>query len=245
MRAPNEMQTFFGLEQRDGRAGAQAGAWTRWSCAASTTRDRHPVEDVPFSSRSLMECYDAVSESFGWAGRDADGRRHDRWRLAGRLRLRHRDLSHEHPRPPTRGCGCRATAMPIIELAAHDVGTGSYTIFAQIAAARLGLPVGACDVVMGEAEPAAGADFGRLHHGGVGGIGRASTPACNVAAEVARQVRRSAGRSALRASIPTAITLDEGVLRGPGRAEPVAGRRAGVDPAWRGRRRRATSGTRR
>jgi len=39
-----------------------------------------------------------------------------------------------------------------VELAAHDVGTGSYTIFAQIAAARLGLPVVACEVEMGQAD---------------------------------------------------------------------------------------------
>ncbi|WP_399204162.1 molybdopterin cofactor-binding domain-containing protein [Tateyamaria pelophila] len=39
-----------------------------------------------------------------------------------------------------------------VELAAHDVGTGTYSIMAQSAAAQLGLPVEACDVVMGEAD---------------------------------------------------------------------------------------------
>jgi len=63
-RALNEMQTFFGLEQAMDELALKLGVGPVKMRRIDDTR-RHPVEDVPFSSRSLMECCDAVSKSFG------------------------------------------------------------------------------------------------------------------------------------------------------------------------------------
>ncbi len=212
MRAPNEMQTFFGLEQAMDELALKLGMDPVELRRVNDAR-RHPIEDVPFSSRSLMECYDAVSQSFGWAGRSVEpGSMMDGDWLVGygcATATYPTNILASNARVRMQGSG-----SAYIELAAHDVGTGSYTIFAQIAAARLGLPVGACDVVMGEADlpvaPLSGgsttaASAGSAVHDACMRIGRA------VAEQVAGQ-----SKGPLSGLDPAQITLDDGVLRGPG-----------------------------
>ena len=55
-----------------------------------------PVDGLPFSSRSLMPCFDQAAEKFGWARRNPRARLDARRRLADRLGLRDLDLSHQH-----------------------------------------------------------------------------------------------------------------------------------------------------
>ena len=218
MRAPNEMQTFFGLEQAMDELALKLEMDPVELRRVNDT-DRHPVDDVPFSSRSLMESYDAVSESFGWRDRNPEiGSMTDGDWLVGygcATATYPTNILASNARVRMQGTG---TAY--IELAAHDVGTGSYTIFAQIAAARLGLPVGACDVVMGEADlpvaPLAGgsctaASAGSAVHDACLRIGRA------VAEQVSAQ-----SEGPLAGVDPARITLDDGVLRGPdGQSQPL------------------------
>lgn len=218
MRAPNEMQTFFGLEQAMDELALKLGVDPVEMRRVNDTK-RHPVEDVPFSSRSLMECYDAVSQSFGWAQRTPEiGSMTDGDWLVGfgcATATYPTNILASNARVRMQGSG-----SAYIELAAHDVGTGSYTIFAQIAAARLGLSVEACDVVMGEADlpvaPLSGgsttaASAGSAVHDACLRIGRA------VATEVTAQ-----SEGPLAGVDPTLITLDNGVLRGPdGKSQPL------------------------
>ena len=218
MRAPNEMQTFFGLESAMDELASKLGMDPVDLRRVNDT-DRHPVEDVPFSSRSLMESYDAVAESFGWAGRTPEvGSMTDGDWLVG--------YGCATATYPTNILAANArvrmhgTGHAYIELAAHDVGTGTYTILAQIAAARLGLPVDACDVVMGEGDlpvaPIAGgsataASAGSAVHEACMKIGR------QIAAQVAAM-----SEGPLAGVDPAQITLDNGVLKGPdGQVQPL------------------------
>ncbi len=211
MRAPNEMQTFFGLEQAMDELALKLGIDPVEMRRINDT-DRHPVEDVPFSSRSLVECYDSVSESFGWKDRTPEvGSMTDGDWLVGygcATATYPTNILASNARVRMQGTG-----NAYVELAAHDVGTGSYTIFAQIAAARLGLTVEACDVVMGEADlpvaPLAGgsttaASAGSAVHDACMRIGRL------VATEISAQPE-----GPLSGIDPTKITLDDGILRGP------------------------------
>ena len=52
-----------------------------------------PIKGLPYTSRSLMQCFDAGAEAFGWKQRDPEARLDARRRLAGRLGLRRDDLS--------------------------------------------------------------------------------------------------------------------------------------------------------
>ena len=218
MRAPSEMQTFFGLEQAMDELALKLGVDPVEMRRVNDTR-RHPVADVPFSSRSLMECYDSVLESFGWRDRNSDvGSMTDGDWLVGygcATATYPTNILASNARVRMQGTG-----GAYIELAAHDVGTGSYTIFAQIAAARLGLPVEACDVMMGQADfpvaPLSGgsctaASAGSAVHDACMRIGRA------VAAQISAQ-----SEGPLSGVDPAQITLDNGVLRGPsGQGQPL------------------------
>ena len=211
MRAPNEMQTFFGLE-----CAMDELAWKLGMDPVELRRvndtDRHPVEDVPFSSRSLMESYDAVSKSFGWKDRGQEvGSMTDGDWLVG-----YGCATATYPTnisPSSARVRMQGTGHAYVELAAHDVGTGSYTIFAQIAAARLGLPVKAVDVVMGEADlPLAPISGGSTT---AASAGSAVHLACmNIAKGVAEKI--SAQSEGPFAGVdPSQITLDDGMLKGP------------------------------
>ncbi len=172
----------------------------------------HPTDDVPFSSRSLMQSYDAVAQSFGWADRGAGvGSMTDGDWLVGygcATATYPTNILASNARVRMQGSG-----QAYVELASHDVGTGTYTILAQIAAARLGLPVEAVDVVMGEADlpvaPLSGgsttaASAGSAVHDACLRIGRAVAAAVSAMPE-----------GPLSGVDPSSIVLEDGTLRGP------------------------------
>jgi xanthine dehydrogenase YagR molybdenum-binding subunit len=108
-----------------------------------------PVSGKPYSSRSLMKCYDEAAAAFGWMPRDwkAAPRRDGDWLV---------------------GLGCATAVYPThigaaaarvhfspdgkvrVECASHEIGTGVRTVTAQQAAERLGVPVENVSVEMGD-----------------------------------------------------------------------------------------------
>ncbi|SPJ25346.1 xanthine dehydrogenase family protein molybdopterin-binding subunit [Palleronia abyssalis] len=211
MRAPNEMQTFFGLESAMDELAWKLGMDPVELRRVNDTMT-HPTEDVPFSSRSLMESYDAVSNSFGWdqRGREIGSMTDGDW-LVGygcATATYPTNILASNARVRAQGTG-----NAYVELAAHDVGTGTYTIMAQIAAARLGLPVEAVDVVMGEADlPVAPISGGSTT---AASAGSAVHDACvKIAQQLATQIS-GMSEGPLSGVDPSRITLDDGTLRGP------------------------------
>lgn len=105
----------------------------------------------PFSSRKLVECLRIGAERFGWARRNArpgqvrDGRWLVGMGVAGAIRDN-----------VTMRSSARATLTPdgriLIESAMTDIGTGTYTVHAQIAAETLGVPLAQVDVRMGDTD---------------------------------------------------------------------------------------------
>ncbi len=211
MRAPNEMQTFFGLESAMDELAWKLGVDPVELRRANDTMT-HPTADVPFSSRSLMESYDAVSRSFGWEerGREVGSMTDGDWLvgygcatatyptniLASNARVR-----------------MQANGNAYVELAAHDVGTGTYTIMAQVAAARLGLTVDAVDVIMGEADlPVAPLSGGSTT---AASAGSAVHDAClKIGQQVAARVS-AMPEGPLSGLNPGEIRLEDGNLHGP------------------------------
>ena len=164
MRAPNEMQTFFALESAVDEL-AMKLAMDPIELRRVNDARKHPVEGVPFSSRSLMACFDSAAASFGWARRSAAPRS----MTDGDWQVGYGCATSTYPTamaPSSARVRMYGAGTAVVELAAHDVGTGTYTILGQIAAQRLGLPVGAVEVLHGRLGPAAGADLGRLGDGG-------------------------------------------------------------------------------
>jgi xanthine dehydrogenase YagR molybdenum-binding subunit len=102
----------------------------------------------PFSSRHMKECLTTGADKFGWSARKPEigsMRKGDltvgwgvaacSW-VAGRL-------------PCTATLSLRDDGTARVACATQDIGTGTYTIFAQTVAAKTGLPLNKIDVVLG------------------------------------------------------------------------------------------------
>jgi xanthine dehydrogenase YagR molybdenum-binding subunit len=107
------------------------------------------ITGKPYSSRSLMECYAEAAQIFGWSRRNPKpgSMRDGDWLIGwGCATATYPTLAA----PATARVQLYAEGRARVQLAAHDVGTGTYTIVAQRVAERLGLPVDAVQVLMGD-----------------------------------------------------------------------------------------------
>lgn len=204
MRAPVEMPSFFALESAMDELAVKLKI-DPIELRASNEPPVHPTARVPFSSRSLDECYRRGAEIFGWSRRD--------------------------PRPGSMqagdwliGWGCASALYPTyvgpasvrmklflrdgafrveVRLAGQDLGTGLATIVSQVAAERLGLPIDSVKVIIGDSS----LPFGSM---AAGSRGTASvSPATVMAADKLR--RRLVDIAASRGTMYPAsrLALDE------------------------------------
>ncbi|WP_439357055.1 xanthine dehydrogenase family protein molybdopterin-binding subunit [Bradyrhizobium sp. DASA03007] len=140
-------------------------------------------EGKPFSSRSLLQCYDLAARAFGWPARNPEPRS----MRDGRLLIGMGMASATYPayHAPS---DARARLMPDgsaeIEVSASDMGPGTYTSMTQVAAEALGLPIEKVRVNIGDTTfPAAPS------HGGswtMASVGSAIRAACIAVQEKAK-----------------------------------------------------------
>ena len=95
-------------------------------------------ENVPFSSRSLVKCFEVGAQRFGWARRNPTPRR----MRDGRLLIGWGVASATYPvlhSPASARVRLLADGTAEVEAAASDMGPGTYTSMTQVAADFLGL----------------------------------------------------------------------------------------------------------
>lgn len=180
--------------------------------------DHEPIKNLPYTSRSLMACFDAAAKSFGWEKRDPKpgSMRDGDWLI---------------------GWGCAATMYPTqlgpatarviltpqgiakVQTAAHEIGNGAYTVIALTASDRLGLAPDKIQVELGDSD---------LPPAPVAGGSNTTASVCNVVAKACEQIRARIARAAVGAEgmfagkDASTLTLAEGQLRGPdGNGEPL------------------------
>jgi xanthine dehydrogenase YagR molybdenum-binding subunit len=110
-----------------------------------------PIAGLPYTSRSLMQCFDAAGSAFGWERRTSPpgSMRNGDWLL---------------------GWGCAAAFYPTqvgnsaarvrlgsdgrvhVSSAGHELGQGMYTMMAQVAAEQLGVPIEQVTVSLGDTD---------------------------------------------------------------------------------------------
>ena len=129
--------------------------------------DIDPEKDLPWSSKSLKECYRDAGERP--AGQTRPETAIDaRWSHTNRLgngECNMADISPTGNRdgPPARGW------KPLIRTASHDIGPGTYTMLTQIAADALGLAVANVRVEIGDSRfPTAPVEGGSMTAASVG-----------------------------------------------------------------------------
>ncbi len=110
---------------------------------------------VPFSSRHLLECFEVGAERFGWARRDpkVGAMRKDGltlgWGMAGCSWIAARF-------PAAANVQLRDDGSARVACGTQDIGTGTYTILAQLVAEKTGLPLARIEVVLGDTSLPAG-----------------------------------------------------------------------------------------
>jgi xanthine dehydrogenase YagR molybdenum-binding subunit len=109
--------------------------------------------NLPFSSKSLRQCYEQAAGRFGWANRSmAAGSqpvpaKYAGWKIGWGMATATYPMNRFN-------AGARATlcadGTAIIQAGSQDLGTGTYTVQGQVAAAALGLPVEKVRVQIGD-----------------------------------------------------------------------------------------------
>jgi xanthine dehydrogenase YagR molybdenum-binding subunit len=218
MRAPDETPPFFALESAMDELAHEIGMDpVEFRLKNDTMHD--PISGLPFSSRSLAECYRLGAERFGWWDRDP---KPGAMRRDGKLV----------------GYGCATACYPTtvtpsavrvrlnpagdlaVELAAHDIGTGTYAVVAMVAAEVLGLPLERIAVELGSSRlppaPIAGGSVTAAS------TGSAVHAACLELRDTLIAAAVGGNEGALAGIDAAAVRMEEGALVGPeGRRLPL------------------------
>jgi xanthine dehydrogenase YagR molybdenum-binding subunit len=184
MRAPPETPYMFALESAmDELAVALAIDPIELRRVNDTMTD--PIKNVPFSSRSLMACFDRGADAFGWRMRDAkpgamrDGDWLIGWGCASAIYPAHIGAAAAR-------LSLQPPGVARVQIAAHEIGTGTETIIAGIVADRLGIPIDKVSVELGSSElPPGGMAAGSTHAASV----------CNAVAKACDEVQRRVAQS--------------------------------------------------
>jgi xanthine dehydrogenase YagR molybdenum-binding subunit len=104
---------------------------------------------IPFSSRHMVECYELGMEKFGWSKRSPEVGSMKRdgltlgWGMAGCSWVAARFSADATVQ-------LRDDGTSRVACATQDIGTGTYTILAQLASQKTGVPLDKIDVALGD-----------------------------------------------------------------------------------------------
>jgi xanthine dehydrogenase YagR molybdenum-binding subunit len=139
MRAPGEATGSFALECAMDELACQLNM-DPLELRLKNYTEKDPGKDLPWSSKSLRQCYEIGAERFGWKDRKPQPRSMKQgnklvgWGMA--------TATYPTNRSPGE---CSATLHPdgtaLFRSATQDLGTGTYTVMTQIAADAIGLKV--------------------------------------------------------------------------------------------------------
>lgn len=172
--------------------------------------DTDPTSGLPYSSKELRECYRQAAERFGWSARPLaprsmrTGREMVGWGMASgvwdalQMFARARAVLH-------------ADGRLVVSSAASDIGTGTYTAMAMIAADALGLPLEQVAFQLGDSTlPVAPVEGGSSH---VATVGSAVQGACaKLQRRLFRIARKMPGSALARARFEQ-VDFADGALR--------------------------------
>ena len=221
MRAPGSAPGMFALESAMDEL-AEALDMDAIELRRRNHATHDPENKKPWSSNSLLQCFEQGAERFGWSRRTPTpgSMRDGRW-LVG---MGMASATYPAQRMP---CAARvvmqADGRVTVQLAATDIGTGTYTILTQVAADALGIPPAWVTVEMGDTDlpPTAGS-------GGSWGAASYSTAVLEAGQSLQTAILklvRSDDASPLRGLDNAGVTATDGVLQSisdPGRSEPYS-----------------------
>ena len=179
MRSPPEVPYMFALESAMDELAVKLNMDPIELRRVNDT-SKEPIGGKPYTSRSLMACYDEGAKAFGWANRNSQPKSMSDgdWLI---------------------GYGCATTCYPTqmapaaarvrlqrdgrarVEIAGHEIGNGAYTVIGQAAAERLGIPFEKVSVFIGDSD---------LPPAPVAGGSNSTASTCSAVITVCDQIRR-------------------------------------------------------
>ncbi|RWP00988.1 MAG: xanthine dehydrogenase family protein molybdopterin-binding subunit [Mesorhizobium sp.] len=148
MRSPPETPYVYALENAMDETAAELGM-DPVEFRRINEPEKEPIGGKPFSSRSLIKCYDQAAEAFGWSKREAAvGSMRDGDWLIG--------MGCATAIYPTAAAPCAARVRLTddghirVQSGSHEMGTGVRTVAGQMAAERLGVDIDKVSVEMGD-----------------------------------------------------------------------------------------------
>jgi xanthine dehydrogenase YagR molybdenum-binding subunit len=150
MRAPPETPYMFALESAMDEL-AYALNMDPIELRRLNDTQTDPVKGIPFSSRSLMQCFDQASAQFGWAKRNPTpaSMREGDWLVGFGCATA---CYPTNMGPAAARVSITSNGKATVGLAGHEIGTGAYTTVAITAARALGLQVEDVTVHLGDSD---------------------------------------------------------------------------------------------
>lgn len=174
MRAPGEAQGNFALESALDELSYTLGI-DPLELRLRNYAETQPQFGLPWSSKALRECYEVGAKRFGWSNRNpaVGSMRDGRWLVGYGMA----GVTYAWWQAP---CRARATlhrdGTAFVCSAATDIGTGTYTVMAQLSAEFLGLELDRVDFGLGDSDMPASPMAGGS--GLTGALGNAVHAAC-------------------------------------------------------------------
>ncbi len=139
VRAPAEASSFFGFESAMDEL-AEALDMDPIALRLKNEPAVDPIKGVPWSSRSLVQCFRRGAELFGW---DKRGKTPGLTKTPDGVLVGYGCATATYPSamaPAAARVTLRADGSLLVECAAHDLGTGAYTVLGQVAGDAFGTP---------------------------------------------------------------------------------------------------------
>ncbi len=191
MRAPGETPGTYALESAFDEL-AYALKLDPIKLRLRNHADIDPDKNLPWSSKSLKECYQLGAEKFGWSQRNPEPRsmRDGRYLIGMGMATATYPAYHF---PASAKAMILADGTALVQSGTHEMGTGTATVMAQLAADTLGFPVERVRFELGDTElPRASVSGGSATVGSVGtAVHGAATDVRAKVLEMARSDRNS------------------------------------------------------
>jgi xanthine dehydrogenase YagR molybdenum-binding subunit len=208
MRAPAEGPGSWALESAMDEL-AHAAGLDPLDVRLASYAEIHPENGKPWSSKKLREAYEEGARLYGWRDRASRPRQDGSWAIGHGMAT----ATMGNFRFPG-GAKVRLTpdGRAVVEANTHDIGTGTQTIFTQIAAEELGLPLANVSIKWGDTTlPETGPVYGSSATMGTGG-------AVALAARDARmKLAQLAGSASEQLDVAAALRRTNAEVIGEGR----------------------------
>jgi xanthine dehydrogenase YagR molybdenum-binding subunit len=148
MRAPGEASGVFALESAMDEL-AVALNIDPVDLRLRNEPEQDEFKNLPFSSRSTRECYQAAAERFGWSRRNPEPRsmRDGRWLIGWGMASATYPMNYA---PASATARLLPDGTAEVTSAASDMGPGTWTSMTQVAAETLGLPIERVKFILGD-----------------------------------------------------------------------------------------------